>query len=329
MQWKTIPVLVGLASLAWVPAAHACEMCSIYSALEAKESRPGWYATYFEQYTEFDTLALDGEEVDNEAGESLRSSVRHVILGYQVNRRFGVQVNVPYLERRFDRLHEGGFESGSESGLGDVAVVAHWRPVEKIEGDLTWSWGLLGGVKLATGDSDQLAAELEEHEAEEHGHEEGEEPGHEEEGGIHPHDLALGSGSTDVLLGTTFHLGKGRLFFEASLQYALRSEGDFDYRFANDTNLELGAGGFLWLEHGRSFALKATLSSEKKGQDEIQGERVEDTSRSTLYLGPAISYSHHDRFFGELFVDFPVDQDNSSLQIVPDLRARLALTARF
>ncbi|NJL27928.1 MAG: hypothetical protein HC897_08530 [Thermoanaerobaculia bacterium] len=307
-------------------------MCSIYSALEAKESRPGWYATYFEQYTDFDTLRLDGEKVENEAGESLRSTVRHVILGYQINRAFGVQVNVPYLDRDFDRLEGGMLESGSESGLGDVAVVAHWRPVEKIAGTRTWSWGFLGGIKLATGDSDLLAAELAEHEGEEHGEgdehdEEGDEHG--AEGGVHPHDLVLGSGSTDVLLGTNFHYGQGRFFTDASLQYAIRSEGDFEYRFADDTNVELGVGGFLWLEHGRSFALKAALSREKKGKDEVRGEPVEDTSRSTTYLGPAIAYSHLDRFFGELFFDFPIDQDNSSLQITPDLRVRIALTARF
>lgn len=44
---------------------------------------------------------------------------------------------------------------------------------------------------------------------------------------------------------------------------------------------------------------------------------------------PRRSYSHHERFLGELFVDFPVDQDNSALQIVPDRRLRIALTGRF
>lgn len=326
MKTKTPRVLLALAAaVALAPAARACEMCSIYTATEAKENRPGVYVTYFEQETDFGTLQVDGHKIDNEAGESLRSSIHHLIVGYQINRKLGVQVNVPYLNRRFDRAVEGGLEHGSESGLGDVALVAHWRVFDRLNSETNWSWSLLGGIELPTGDSDLLALEAEE----DHG-EEGDGHDHEEEAsGVHPHDLVQGSGSTDYILGTAFHYGKRRLFADARVQYAVRTTGDFDYRFANETSVELGFGGFAWLNHGRTLALALTLSSERKGKDELAGEAVDDTARRTVYLGPTVSYSHRERFFGELFVDFPIDQESSALQIVPDHRLRIALTGRF
>lgn len=342
---KTTVLSAFLAGALVAQPASACDICSVYTLLGASESDLGVYAGLFEQYSDFGTLRLDGDEVPNEEDQSLRSSISQVILGYQFNRRFGVQANVPLIDRSYERPgQEGeGMERGSESGLGDVSVVALWRALERIEGESVRAVSLIAGVKLPSGDSDRLAEEL----AEGH-HDEGEEQAgehahaapvtslrgahegeHHAASGVHGHDLALGSGSTDYLVGGSAFLSWKRLATRASAQYAIRTEGDFDYRYANDATWNVEAGVFALLSHERSLRVGVGVSGEKKGEDELRGEPLPDTAIEAIYAGPAISYSRGEDLFAELNLDLPVEQETSDLQIVPDWRARFAFSYRF
>ena len=62
------------------------------------------------------------------------------------------------------------------------------------------------------------------------------------ESGVHGHDLALGSGSFDGIVGTGIYTRWTRAFFNASMQYAIRTKGDFDYQYANDLTWFGGPG---------------------------------------------------------------------------------------
>jgi hypothetical protein len=139
----------------------------------------------------------------------------------------------------------------------------------------------------------------------------------------------LGSGSLDGLLGTTGQLGWKRLFVQFSGQYALRREGDHGYRYGDDLTWSVTPGFFAWLGHERSLSLGLNLAGEEKDRDELDGEPADDTAISALYAGPAIAYSRGGRFFAELELDLPLRQETTELQIVPDSRVRLGLTARF
>src|SRR5436190_2743793 len=45
--------------------ASACDLCSVYASLQARDSAKGWFGGAFEQYTHFGTLRVDGDEVPN------------------------------------------------------------------------------------------------------------------------------------------------------------------------------------------------------------------------------------------------------------------------
>lgn len=60
--------------------------------------------------------------------------------------------------------------------------------------------------------------------------------------GIHGHDLALGSGSYDAVLGAGVFTRYRSAFFQASVQYTVRTTGSYDYRYANDVSFDLGPG---------------------------------------------------------------------------------------
>ena len=147
--------------------------------------------------------------------------------------------------------------------------------------------------------------------------------------GIHGHDLALGSGSYDGVLGTSGFFRRQRFFLSAAAQYAIRTKGDFDYRFANDLTWTGGPGYFLALTEDYTIALQANVSGENKSHDEFQGSRVDDSGLTSVYLGPQFTLTWGERFSAEVGLDLPVSVNNSALQAVPDFRVRAGLTWRF
>lgn len=334
-------LLLACAALAMARGAWACDICAVYTAMEAKEARPGIFAGVFEQYTDFGTLQLEGDEVENEANQYLHSSITQAYVGYQWA-RIGVQLNVPYIDRRFRRAEHDGVETGSVSGLGDVSVIAHARLYELLTETSFVTWGVTAGLELPTGDSDRLGEEAEEDHGEDH---EGEHadlttapvvtshplPHGDEESasGVHGHDLALGSGSVDGILGTSLGWRHQRWLATASVEYVLRTEGDFDYRYADEVTWDAEAGYYVLLGHEQSLSVALRFSGEKKGEDTAAGEKADDTAIDAVYAGPELAYSRGPKLYADLAIEWPLRQENSGLQVVPDSRIRAGVTWRF
>ena len=149
------------------------------------------------------------------------------------------------------------------------------------------------------------------------------------ESGIHGHDLTLGSGSFDGIVGANLYARFGRAFFGASVQYNIRSEGNYGYQFADDLLWSGGPGALLVLRENFTLSLQAAVSGETKTTDTFQGARAADTGITSVYLGPEITMTWRDRVSGELGVDVPVSIANTALQAVPDYRVHAAVTFRF
>jgi len=146
---------------------------------------------------------------------------------------------------------------------------------------------------------------------------------------VHGHDLALGSGSTDYLLGGDAQWTHGRLFLRGAIQYKLRTPGAFDYEMADETSWELGAGGHAILTHHHSLALQALLSEDHKGLDTLAGEPQEDTGISVRYAGVRVHGSIGQRFTADASWETPIRIRTSETMVVPDYRLRGAVTWRF
>lgn len=298
----------------------ACDLCAVYSATESRgEIGRGLYAGVAEQFTHFGTLQEDGREVPNEANQWLDSSITQLLVGYNFTERVGIQFNLPLIYRSFSRPH--GFETDrdTESGIGDALLVGHAQIFRSESLDHTFAWNVLGGVKLPTGDSQRLEEEVHEHDHD---------PGA-PESGIHGHDLTLGSGSWDGIVGTSLYGRWGRAYATASAQYAIRSRGDFDYRFADDLTWSGGPGVFVLLEDDYTLSLQACVTGEHKGKDDLAGEIAEDTGITSVFLGPEVHFTWRSQLSAEFAADFPVSIENTALQIVPDYRLRAALTWHF
>lgn len=313
--------LLILSTMLAAGAAGACDICAIYAAQDA-QSGPGWRAGVFGQYSHATTLREEGRKIDNGGDERLDSHIAQLIAGYRFNEVWGLQLNAPYIHRRFDRpgAEEGTRDEGDERGLGDASLLLSMRVVALGARRNHLAVHVLGGLKMPTGDSDRLLEEEEEHDHAEAGH---------EEGGLHDHDLALGSGSWDGVFGATLNAAADRWFLCAQALYMLRTRGDHEYTFADDTTWSLLPGYTVWRDDDGSLGLGLNLNGEHKGKDTRGDEREEGTALDSIYAGPALTATRGGSISAELALDLPVVQENSALQILPDYRIRAAVSARF
>lgn len=336
---RVLAVFMAVVACGVAVEAHACDVCAIYSATEMREGRTGFRIGVGEQYTRFGRLQEDGHEIDN-PGEYINSSITQLLLGYDFKPWIGVQLNVPIIDRHFRRLEDGQLKRGNETGFGDLSLLALARPYSWITEEVVLRTSLFAGLKLPSGDPDRLGEEAEEdhddegadadahaetrtirqaHNGEDHG----------TPSGVHGHDLALGSGSVDGLVGGNVFASWRKLFGSASLQYAVRSEGSFDYRYANELNWEVATGGYVLLQPEYSLALEAVASGAYKGNDVQDGKSADDTRIAFTFLGPGLSFTWGSSLGADITGDLPVSRHNTGVQIVPSYRIRGGVTWHF
>src|SRR5207244_3719631 len=148
----------------------------------------------------------------------------------------------------------------------------------------SFAWSLLGGLKFPTGDTSQLLDETRSlgNLATSGGTTHGSTHSATVNGtiiqsGIHGFDLTLGSGSVDARIGTSVYYPHGPTFLSRSVQYAICTEGDYGYRFANDLTWDGGLGYELFSGGPHKLSLEAAFSGEHKGSDTYKDQPVDST----------------------------------------------------
>ena len=314
-RWKFAAAVVA----AGVLPCSACDLCAVYNASAARgENNAGFHLSLAQQFTHSGTLQDEGEEIANPFHQYRDSSITSLLLGYNLNSRFGVTLNVPYIHRSFRRVEGGVVENGTESGLGDMALLARFIPFRVFEHDYSVSLGVFGGVEFPTGDSDRLQEEVNEVEV----------PGA-PASGVHGNDLALGSGSFDGIIGMTASGRWKRLFMSVDTQYFIRTRGDFGYRFGNELAISGGPGAYILFKEDTTLALQANFSYETKSRDRIGGEKRDDGITTSWYAGPGVVFTFGEHFSATVNADLPLRIYNRSVQNVPDYRLRGGVTWAF
>src|SRR2546423_1367203 len=112
----------------------ACDLCALYSAAQARgEVGQGFFIGVAEQFTHFGTVQVDGAKAPNPAGQYLDSAISQAFVGYNINSRFGLQLNVPVIYRSFKRPEGFAVDHGTESGFGDVSLFGNLIAYQKLQ----------------------------------------------------------------------------------------------------------------------------------------------------------------------------------------------------
>jgi hypothetical protein len=343
---RCAPYLIALLSAA---PALGCDICAVYTGFELQATEKGVRLGLSEQLTRMTTLQDNSLEVSNPGGERLESLVTQMLLGYQLNRRFGVQIVVPVISRSFRRVTGVGTvsgnittESGDVSGFGDMSLLANVLLYNYTSEDALVLVTLYGGLELPSGNSNLLAEEVPAEDppaslrdriddlqnlrgfrAKHAGHDDA------VPSGIHGHDLALGSGSVDAIFALRTFGTWRRCYADANVQYYRRGRGSFSYEYADLLIAYGGPAYFVVSEDDTTLGLQALFTLETKGKDSLGLQPVDDTGFTGLYVGPALHLTWSTSLSAELAADLPAIQNNTGLQIVPSWRLRFGAVWRF
>lgn len=311
----------------------ACDPCALHANVDSVRQHEGDFSLGItEQYSHSGRLQEDNKTIANPENIFLNTSTTHLYAKYAFTNSIAGQLYIPFIYRSFRKEDEGSVERGSESGLGDVILLGRWRPFERATHESFIAVELFGGLKLPTGDASRLSEgrpdEEEHHEAAlraelKHGETE-----HGTSPAIHGHDLALGTGSVDFPIGASVFLQRTRLFIAGEVQYTLRTEGSFEYEYADDFLWNIGPGYYPIFRDNLSVGTRVVLSGDHRSRDKADGVLDDSTALEGLYLGPQVLVrtSNISATFG---IEFPLDIDNSGTQAVVEHRLKGALVLRF
>jgi len=284
-----------------------------------------FFSSIAEQYTDYSSIKNIGDAAPGASPDQFeRSAITQFIVGYQVNERLGVQINVPYIYRWYRTMNNAGtaMDSGQSDGLGDVSIVANYIVARDVQPNWGYSWRVSGGVKLPTGDSSLL--ELEDPNTTQLS------PLNGDSSAIGGHDVALGSGSVDGIIATGINVNWQRAFFSADVDYAIRSAGRADYRYSNELSWSAGPGYRLFENADYTLSLQLLATGEYKAADTVQGVGTDDTFVSSVGLGPKVLFNWNQHFTANLALEVPVMQHyDTGFQAVETYRIKAGVTFRF
>jgi hypothetical protein len=104
----------------------ACDLCAIYAASQAQgQTGTGWFVGAAEQFTHFGTAQTDGHRVPDTVGQYLDSSISQILAGYNFTEQFGLQFNVPIIDRSFKRPRGLTIDRGTVAGIGDASLLGN------------------------------------------------------------------------------------------------------------------------------------------------------------------------------------------------------------
>jgi hypothetical protein len=214
-------------------------------------------------------------------------------LDYGIGRDWGINVQLPYLDRTHGTIADGedAVTSSDKSGIGDIRVVGRYQGLFEDR-----SLGLQLGVKLPTGEYKQNFAS---------GPDAGE---------LLDRGLQLGTGTTDVIAGIYHFASFNRdwdHFEQAQFKAALASRDDF--RPGNQWSASVGVRYMAWSALIPQLQLNFKNESKESG---VEADRPNSGSRE-LYLSPGLSWLATKSLSAYGFVQLPIFSDYDGLQLAP------------
>lgn len=224
---------------------------------------------------------------------------------YAISRNWGVNVQLPYLDREHQTIGAAGEEQSDShfSDVGDLRILARYQGLFE---DRTL--GLQFGLKLPTGAYHNAFSS-------------GPEAGGEVDRGLQP-----GSGTTDLLLGVYHYTAMSR-DWDRFEQLLLKQPLDSREQFRPSTQVT-ASFGLRYVAHP-AVVPQVQLNLKWEGRETgAQGDYANSGSR-TAYVSPGLTLRLLKPLHAYGFVQLPVYQYYTGLQLAPHFTATAGLSYAF
>ena len=237
-------------------------------------------------------------------------------LDYAINRDWGINLQVPYINRTHSTLGTasdgttpgdgGGQYKSDTSDLGDIKLIGRYSGFSEQH-----KFGILFGLKFATGSHDKYGTSTDPTAP---------------DPVLIDRGLQPGTGTTDGILGAYYvdTLNKSWDYFaQALLQKALNSKDQYKPGDAINVNL-----GVRYMEF-TSVVPQLQLNARHVERDSGDNADVYSTGGTLLYLSPGVSVPLTKQASVYGFVQVPIYQDLNGVQLAPRYTASIGAQLAF
>jgi hypothetical protein len=304
--------LLGLFS---TPAAQACATCGCTLSKDwmgpQAGSMSGWGATLSYDFIDQKQMRIGQTNLDTAGAQAilnppastgneveLQTLTRILTLGVDYNAdNWGISVQAPFVDRYHTTLTDGtaaGYDYSQFNAIGDIRVLGKYAVASD------GSVGVIAGLKLPTGGTDQQFN------------------GPLGTGAVDP-SLQPGTGSTDVLLGGYYAGQAEKLgwFAQGLWQHAIASQYGYTPGDAITVN-----GGIRYADLGQRIVPLLQVNFIHRNADtglnaSVAYDGSDLTGGNLVYIAPGVSARLGGGFSAYAYVQFPVYQDVTGVQLTP------------
>jgi hypothetical protein len=219
------------------------------------------------RYLSVGTMYRDGSRTENAERELETHLTQQYSLFYALGNSVSLATLVPLPRRHSEAMSgQGALVTGNQFGVGDVSVLARYKPFVGHGMESTYILSLVGGVKLPTGRTD----------------------GRDSQGGLLDAHVQLGTGSTDLLMGASGFAAIGQTAFIVNLLGGFAGKGSNGHQFGNSLNYDATVRYGILPEDYDSPQLFATMSvnGELRGYERQDGAIDENSGGNVVYVSP-------------------------------------------
>ena len=251
-----------------INSSSACDFCQLSQGISPLETVRGSGVRINERYTLLNDIYNGTEKVDNPEGDKEEHLTTEITGFYAINSDITLMAVLPYKKNSTQ-----GAESGSVSGLGDMAVLGRYTFYNAHTLDSTTTFAGLLGVKFATGKTDAKM----------------------DNGEFFDSHNQLGTGSTDYLVGLSCSRSIQRLSLSANLLGVIPTKGQFgdvSHQFGNMLNYDLTAKyrvhPALFEPTASQIFLALGINGELREREKENDVEVPNSGGNTTYLSPGV-----------------------------------------
>lgn len=245
-----------------------------------------------------------------------RNNYLTIGVDYSINQNWGVNVQLPYIDRNHSTLGtasdgttpgpDGGQYKSSTSNIGDIKVIGRYQGFTPEH-----NFGLLFGLKLPTGSHAETGASTD--------------PNNPSAAAI-DRGLQPGTGTIDALFGAYYLNAFNKdwdYFTQAVVQTALNTRDE--YKPGNSLNLNLG----LRYTGFEDITPQLQMNARFVANDTGANADTFSTGGTLVYLSPGATVRVNKELKLYSFVQIPIYQDVNGVQLAPRWTASLGLNYAF
>lgn len=269
------------------------------------------------------TMKTGSSDTPNAADEKVATTLINLYYSQQVFEDSTLDFYLPFTSLAYTARPNYTYDSGRDSAMGDMSLVMTQRVFYGKKDRKLVDWRVRAGVILPTGDPSQLKNYPDDVTS------------LNREGSMYPtsalysYDRALGSGSVDWIIGSSYVVRYEDFFGVVDGQFIGRTSGENDFRFGDTVTVRASPGYIFSYARGNEFSVLCDVAYRFDGQAEYAGATVTNSGQSVFSMGPQLMANFQGKVVASVGLNLPLYQRVEGTQLTSDYQILASVMTGF